>query len=70
MACPFQVAWTLGLPKLDNRVGQVGKPDPNRTEFLAWLGGLEMDLQKAQFEQLVGQTLIINVGCGKLALNG
>jgi hypothetical protein len=70
MGCPFQVAWTLGRPKLDNRVGQVGKPDPNRTEFLVWLSGLEMDLKEAQFEQLVGQTLIVNVSCGKLALGG
>ncbi len=68
MGCPFQIAWTLGRPKLDNRVGQLGKPDPNRTELLAWLAGLEMDMKEAQFEQLVGQTLIIDVGCGKLAL--
>ncbi|KQW45791.1 MULTISPECIES: hypothetical protein [unclassified Roseateles] len=70
MGCPFQVAWSLGKPKLDNRVGQIGKPDPNRTEFLVWLGGLEMDLKEAHFEQLVGQTLIVNVGCGKLELGG
>lgn len=70
MACPFQVAWTLGRPRLDNRVGQVGTPDPNRAEFLAWLAGLEMALTEARFEQLVGQTLIINVGCGRLELGG
>ena len=68
MACPFQVAWTLGKPGLDNSVGEVGKPDLNRTEFLAWLAGLEMDLKERQFEQLVGQTLIVNVPCLKLAL--
>lgn len=68
MACPFQVAWVLGLPKLENQVGQIGKPDPNRTEFLAWLAGLELDLKERVYEQLVGQTLIINVGCGKLEL--
>lgn len=70
MACPFQVAWSLGRPKLDNRVGEVGTPDPNRTEFLAWLASLEMDMKEAQFEQLLGQTVIINVGCGKLDLGG
>lgn len=70
MACPFQVAWTLGRPRLDNRVGQVGATDPNRTAFLAWLASLELELKPAQFEQLVGQTLIINVGCGALDLAG
>lgn len=68
MACPFQVAWTLGKPGLDNRVGEVGPPDLNRTEFLAWLAGLEMDLKEHQFEQLVGQTMIVDVPCVKLAL--
>jgi len=69
MSCPFQVAWTLGKPALaSNRVGQIGKPDLNRTEFLAWLAGLEMDVKPAQFEQLVGQTIIVNVPCGTLKL--
>jgi hypothetical protein len=68
MSCPFQVAWTLGRPKLDNQVGQVGRPDPNRTEFLVWLAGLELEMKERTYEQLVGQTLIINVGCGTLKL--
>ncbi len=68
MSCPFQVAWTLGKPALDNRVGEVGKPDLNRTEFLAWLAGLEMEVKATQFEQLLGQTVIVNVPCGRLAL--
>lgn len=69
MSCPFQVAWTLGKPALANRVGQIGKPDLNRTEFLAWLAGLEMEIKNPrEFEQLVGQTLIVNVSCGKLNL--
>lgn len=68
MNCPFQVAWTLGKPAVDNRVGEVGPPDLNRTEFLAWLAGLEMDLRSPQFEQMLGQTLIINVPCGSLRL--
>jgi len=69
MSCPFQVAWTLGKPALANRVGQIGKPDLNRTEFLAWLAGLEMEVKNSrEFEQLVGQTLVVNVSCGKLVL--
>jgi hypothetical protein len=68
MACPFQVAWRLGRPAVPNSVGEVGARDLNRTEFLAWLGGLEMDLKEVDFEQLLGRTLLINVGCGTLAL--
>lgn len=68
MNCPFQVAWTLGKPAVDNRVGEVGPPDLNRTEFLAWLAGLEMELREQQFEQMLGQTLLINVPCGSLRL--
>lgn len=69
MGCPFRVAWSLGKPALDNDVGEVGPPDRNRAEFLAWLRGLEMDMPADRFEQLVGQTVLVDVGCGKLALN-
>lgn len=68
MNCPFQVAWRLGKPALDNHVGEVGPRDLNRTELLAWLESLEMDLKERPFEQLVGQTLIININCGRLDL--
>ena len=68
MNCPFQVAWTLGKPAVDNRVGEVGAPDPNRAEFLAWLAGLQMNLSPLQFEQMLGQAVIINVPCGSLKL--
>ena len=68
MACPFQVAWTLGRPAVPNRVGEVGAPNLNRTEFLAWLGELQMNVDAEQFEDLLGQTMIINVPCGTLNL--
>jgi hypothetical protein len=68
MSCPFQVAWTLGKPALDNRVAEVGKRDLNRTEFLAWLAGLEMSASESLFERLVGETIVVNVPCGRLAL--
>lgn len=70
MACPFQVAWTLGRPAVANRVGEIGPPNLNRTEFLAWLGELQMNLDAEQFEYLLGQRMIINVPCGTLNLNG
>jgi hypothetical protein len=69
MSCPFQVAWEVGRPALaSNEVGQVGKSDPNRTEFLAWLASLEMDLKPRNLQALLGQSLIINVPCGRLLL--
>ena len=68
MNCPFQVAWTLGKPAVENRVGEVGAPDLNRAEFLGWLASLEMDVQGQPYEQMVGQTVIVNVPCGNLNL--
>lgn len=69
MSCPFQVAWEVGRPALEsNDVGQVGKPDPNRTEFLAWLASLEMDLKPRNLQALLGHSLIIDVPCGRLLL--
>lgn len=70
MDCPFQVAWTLGRPAIDNRVGQVGTPNLNRAEFLAWLAGLEMNVNERDFELMLGQTLLLNVPCGRLTLAG
>jgi hypothetical protein len=68
MNCPFQVAWTLGKPAVDNSVGEVGPPDLNRAEFLAWLASLQMDLEPKAFQQMVGQTVFVNVPCGSLTL--
>lgn len=69
MSCPFQVAWQLGRPALeDNSVGQLGKSDPNRTEFLAWLAKLEMALKPRELQALLGESLVINVPCGRLLL--
>ena len=68
MSCPFQVAWTMGKPALDNRVAEVGTRDLNRAGFLAWLAGLEMNASESIFERLVGETIVVNVPCGRLAL--
>ena len=68
MDCPFQAAWTLGKPAVDNRVGQVGAPNLNRAEFLAWLAGLEMNVKERDFELMLGQTVRVNVPCGVLNL--
>lgn len=68
MNCPFQVVWRLGMPAMANRVGEVGEPNLNRVEFLAWLADLTMDLRPEQFERLLGQSMVIEVPCGKIEL--
>lgn len=68
MGCPFDVAWRLGQPAVPNEVGEIGPRDRNRTEFLAWLAGLRMDLPEARFERLLGQVVRIHVPCGSLQL--
>lgn len=68
MSCPFTVAWRLGLPAVPNNVGEIGGHDRNRTDFLAWLATLEMDLKPDRFERLLGRTVKIEVPCGHLRL--
>ena len=70
MACPFQVAWTLGKPALENEVVDLGRRDLNRVAFLAWLRSLEMNAPGPLFESLLGETIVIDVPCGRLSLNG
>lgn len=70
MACPFQVAWTLGKPALENEAVDLGGRDLNRVAFLAWLRGLEMNAPGPLFENLLGETIVIDVPCGRLPLNG
>lgn len=70
MACPFQVAWTLGKPALENEVVDLGRRDLNRVAFLAWLRSLEMNAPGPLFESLLGETIVIDVPCGRLSLTG
>lgn len=66
MGCPFEVGWALGRPAVPNSVGQVGTPDRNRLEFLAWLSQLEMDLTPHGFDALLGSRTRLHVPCGAL----
>ncbi|MCX2864849.1 hypothetical protein OOZ63_23740 [Paucibacter sp. PLA-PC-4] len=69
MNCPFKVDYTSYGPYLPNEV-RVGSPrDPNRLPFLSWLK--ERQLSFANDEQandLFGQTVQIDVPCGRLNL--
>lgn len=68
MACPFQVEWTAMKPIETNEVRELGPSDPNRAEFLAWLRTMELKLNPKLTKQLLGETLVIDVPCGKLDL--
>ena len=69
MACPFQVKWTSMRPVLANEARVIGKRDPRRAEFLAWLAGLELKLESKVLRELLGESLQVSIPCGKLELN-
>lgn len=68
MACPFQVMWRFGMPVQKNGVGEVGPRNLNRTEFLAWLSALSLNVPAETMEQLLGQSMVISVPCGEVKL--
>ncbi|MCV2351267.1 hypothetical protein [Paucibacter sp. Y2R2-4] len=68
MACPFEVVWGVGMPAIKNRVGQVGAPNPNRLEFIAWLETLTLNVGPDVFDQILGNKFKIYVPCGKINL--
>lgn len=68
MACPFEVVWGVGMPAFKNRVGQVGTPNPNRLEFIAWLETLTLNVGPDVFDQILGNKFKIYVPCGKINL--
>ena len=68
MNCPFKVNYTSYGPSLPNEV-HAGKRDPNRSTFLTWLSERQLAFQNAkQANELFGETVQIQVPCGKLDL--
>jgi hypothetical protein len=68
MACPFDVDLVLYQPYAKNPVGEVGEPDPNRQEFLAWLSTVALRIPHVTLKQVLGDTMRISVPCGSLDL--
>lgn len=68
MACPFQLNWTSMRPAAANRVSELGPPNPNRTEFRAWLSTMDINVSSRLLEQLIGESMIVDVPCGKVDL--
>ena len=69
MGCPFDVYFQYRQPRLDNRVGELGTPDPARQPFLAWLAQAEFDLPGPSLDSIYGDSTRITVPCLKIDLN-
>jgi len=69
MNCPFKVNYTIYGPRLPNEV-EAGQPvNPNRLSFLKWLEARDLRLKPDKMaNDLFGQTIQIDVPCGKLKL--
>jgi hypothetical protein len=68
MGCPFAVELAIYQPYLRNRVGEVGKTDPNRQGFLDWLQSVSLRIPPQALDRLLGSTMRISVPCGLLDL--
>lgn len=68
MGCPFDVRFVLYQPYLSNSVGEVGRRDERRTQFLDWLRKVNLDVPKADMKYVLGETITISVPCGLLDL--
>ena len=69
MACPFDLKLMLLQPYAPNMVGEVGRSDPNRTEFIEWLKTLALDLPTRMRKHVIGDTITISVPCGLIDLH-
>ena len=56
-------------PYAPNMVGEVGRSDPNRTEFIEWLKTLALDLPTRMRKHVIGDTITISVPCGLIDLH-
>lgn len=68
MGCPFDVRFVLRRPYMSNAVGEVGKPDPNRREFVEWLRSVDFKLQGKQLDMAIGNQMTVSVPCSVLDL--
>lgn len=68
MGCPFDLQFTPMQPHAPNRIGEVGRPDPERRFFLDWLSRQQLGLPPSQLNAVLGQTMLVNVPCTVLNL--
>ena len=68
MGCPFDLRFTLYQPYARNGIGELERADPNRREFIDWLGSVALKLPRKAHEQVIGNTITLSVPCGTLDL--
>ncbi|MFG6457467.1 hypothetical protein [Roseateles sp. BYS96W] len=65
MGCPFKVDFIVGGEGRPHRASVPGSRDPNKVDFLRWLGGLQFNLQSDDVaNDLFGSRLQVDVPCG------
>lgn len=68
MGCPFAIKLGLYRPYATNEVGEVGRADPNRREFIEWLRTVTLDIPKSAAQFAVGHEFTVDVPCAVLDL--
>ncbi|MDT8999542.1 hypothetical protein RQP53_09710 [Paucibacter sp. APW11] len=69
MNCPFKLHYSIYGPALPNEVRASGKKDPNRVAFLHWMKARQLAFASdRQANDMFGQTVQIDVPCGRLNL--
>lgn len=69
MACPFTVRLQPWQPATGNWVRELGRPHPDRTEFLRWLEVVRFEFDDATWERAAGVEIDVQVPCGTLNLS-
>jgi hypothetical protein len=70
MGCPFEVDFTLMQPYSLNRVGEIGKANPERRFLLDWLTRQQFDFPAPSLNRLLGQRAVLTVPCMVLDVGG
>jgi hypothetical protein len=68
MKCPFDVRVELRQPALDNRIGELDGPVPERQFFLSWLARQRLQMTPQEQNRLMLQSAVVTVPCGVLSL--
>jgi phage tail protein X len=68
MGCPFDLRLTYWQPHMSNAIKEIGREMPARRAFIDWLASIEMRLQGAEANQVLGTDIKISVPCGTVNL--
>jgi hypothetical protein len=68
LGCPFDLRLTYWQPHMSNAIKEIGREMPARRAFIDWLASIEMRLQGAEANQVLGTDIKISVPCGTVNL--